>query len=46
MRNVRELLEKLASVGKVIFPEIMMVVENVQEPGRLADLVAANPGLR
>ncbi|MEK7312876.1 MAG: endopeptidase La [Deltaproteobacteria bacterium] len=46
MRNVRELLEKLASVGKVIFPEIMMVVENVQEPGRLADLVAANLGLK
>ncbi len=46
MRNVREVLERLASMGKAIFPEIMMVLENVQEPGRLADLVAANLGLK
>ncbi|VAW36500.1 ATP-dependent protease La Type I [hydrothermal vent metagenome] len=46
MRNVREVLERLASLGKVIFPEVMMVLENVQEPGRLADLVAANLGLK
>ena len=45
MRNVRDLLEKLSSLGKVVFPEIMMVLENVKDPGRLADLVAANLGL-
>jgi ATP-dependent Lon protease len=45
-RNVRELLEKLASFGKAIFPEVMMVIENIQDPGRLADLVAANLGLK
>lgn len=45
MRNVRDLLEKLSSLGKMVFPEMMMVLENVSDPGRLADLVAANLGL-
>lgn len=46
MRNVREQLEKLASIGKVVFQEVMMVIDNIQEPGRMADLVAANLGLK
>ncbi len=45
MRNVRDLLEKLSSLGKMVFPEMMMVLDNVEDPGRLADLVAANLGL-
>ncbi|MEK7829311.1 MAG: LON peptidase substrate-binding domain-containing protein, partial [Deltaproteobacteria bacterium] len=46
MRNVKEQLEKLASLGKTISPEIMMIIETVNEPGRLADIVAANLGLK
>ena len=46
MRNVREQLEKLASLGRVISPEIMMIIETINEPGRLADIVAANLGLK
>ncbi|HHL39312.1 MAG TPA: endopeptidase La [Deltaproteobacteria bacterium] len=46
MRTVREQLEKLSSLGKMISPEIMMVLENIHDPGRLADLVAANLGLK
>lgn len=46
MRNVKEQLEKLASLGKAISPEIMMIIETVNEPGRLADIVAANLGLK
>ncbi|OGP09035.1 MAG: endopeptidase La [Deltaproteobacteria bacterium RIFCSPLOWO2_12_FULL_43_16] len=46
MRNVREQLERLASLGKVISPEIMMIIESMNEPGRLADIVAANLGLK
>ncbi|MCK4846261.1 MAG: endopeptidase La [Deltaproteobacteria bacterium] len=45
MRNVREMIEKLAELGKVIFPEVMTVLENLRDPGRLADLVSANLGL-
>ena len=46
MRNVKEQLDKLISLGKAILPDIMVIVENVTEPGRLADLVASNLGLK
>jgi ATP-dependent Lon protease len=42
MRNARESLEKLSALGKVVLPEVMMVLDSVQDAGRLADLVAAN----
>jgi len=41
VRNIRESLEKAASYGKVISPEIMLFTSNVEDPGRLADLAAA-----
>jgi len=46
VRNVKGQLEKVVSLGKSILPDIMGVVENIEEPGRLADLVASNIGLK
>lgn len=46
IRAVRENLEKVVGLGKVLSPDILMVLEDVNEPGRLADLVAANLGLK
>jgi ATP-dependent Lon protease len=46
VRNVKGQLEKVVSLGKSILPDIMGVVENIEEPGRLADLVASNLGLK
>ena len=46
MRNVKEQIEKLVSFGKVILPDIMVVIENVDDPGKLADLAVANLGLK
>ncbi len=46
MRNVREQLEKIISLGKMISPDILMVLEDITDPGRLADLVASNLGLK
>ena len=46
VRSAREVLEKLTSIGKVVFPEVMMVLDNIQDPGRVADLIAANLGLK
>jgi ATP-dependent Lon protease len=46
MRAVRELIEKVISLGKVLTPDILMILEDVTEPGRLADLVASNLGLK
>lgn len=45
-RAVRENLEKVVSLGKVLSPDILMILEDVKEPGRLSDLVAANLGLK
>ena len=46
MRAVKEQLTKIVSLGKVISPEVLVIVENMQEPGSLADLVASNIGLK
>jgi ATP-dependent Lon protease len=46
MRNTKEQLEKLAAIGRTISPEIMMILEHLQDPGRIADLVASNLGLK
>jgi len=41
MRSVREVLEKIVSHGKILSPEILIVLDDVKDPGRLADLVAS-----
>jgi ATP-dependent Lon protease len=46
VRNVKGQLEKAVSLGKSILPDIMGVVENIEDPGRVADLVASNIGLK
>ena len=45
MKSVREQLEKVINLGKVLTPDILMVLEDIQEPGRLSDLVASNLNL-
>jgi ATP-dependent Lon protease len=42
MRNVREQLERIVSYGKFLSPDLMFVLESIDDPGRLADLVASN----
>lgn len=46
VRNVKEHLEKIISLGKMLSPDILMVLDDVGDPGRLADLVASNLGLK
>ncbi|MFY7992907.1 MAG: endopeptidase La [Bacteriovoracaceae bacterium] len=45
-RSVKENLEKVIAHGKVLSPDIMMVLEDIQDPGRLADLIASNLNLK
>ena len=45
MRNIREQLERVITLGKVLSPDILTVLEDIQEPGRLADLVSSNLNL-
>src|SRR4030043_152345 len=42
MRNVKEQLERIVSYGKFLSPDLMFIPESVDDPGRLADLVASN----
>ena len=42
MRNIREQLERIVSYGKLLSPDLMFILESVDDPGRLADLVASN----
>ena len=46
IRNARSGLEKASSLGKDIPPEVMILAANIDEPGRLADLIAANLELK
>jgi len=46
MRNVRALMEKAAGLGKNISPEVMAIVANLDDAGRLADLSASNLELK
>ena len=46
IRSAREGLEKLLGLGKVIMPDVLTVIENLDDPGRLADIIASNLGLK
>lgn len=45
MRNIHTQLDKIITQGKVLSPDILTVLEDINEPGRLADLVASNLNL-
>jgi ATP-dependent Lon protease len=46
IRNVRGLMEKATALGKNISPEVMAIIANLDDPGRLADLSASNLELK
>jgi len=46
IRNIRSGLEKASSLGKNIPPEVLIIAANMEDPGRLADLTAANLDLK
>jgi len=46
MKAVKEQLEKIINLGKMLSPDILIVVDEITEPGRLADLITSNLGLK
>ncbi len=46
IKNVKSKLEKVIALGKLISPDILLVLEDIKEPGRLADLIAGNLNLK
>jgi ATP-dependent Lon protease len=46
VRNVRSSMERSASLGKNISPEVLAIIANLDDAGRLADLSASNLELK
>ncbi len=46
MRSVREQTEKIMSLRGILSADLMMIINNIEDPGRLADLVGSNLRLK
>lgn len=46
IRNSKEQIEKIIALGRALSPDILLVLDDVSDPGRLADLIASNLGLK
>src|SRR5438034_277038 len=46
VRNVRGSMEKAANLGKNISPEVMVIISNFDDAGRIADLAVSNLELK
>ena len=46
MRSVKQTLEKAVALGKTLPQEVLVIAGNLDNPGRLADLVASNLDLK
>jgi len=46
IRFVKEQLAKAVSLGKPMLPDLLAVIETINVPGKLADIIVANLGLK
>ncbi len=46
IRSAKEHLEKIIAHGKMLSPDILLVLDEVTDPGRVADLIGSNLGLK
>jgi ATP-dependent Lon protease len=46
IRTAKEHIEKIIALGRVLSPDILLVLDDVTDPGKLADLIASNLGVR
>jgi len=46
VRSVRNQLEQAVALGRPISPEVMIIIANLEDPGRLADLIVSNLELK
>ncbi|MDD8012490.1 MAG: endopeptidase La [Acidobacteriota bacterium] len=46
IKNVRQKFEQAGKLGKSISNEILIIAENIEEPGKLADIIASNLELK
>src|SRR5271157_1115107 len=45
MRYIKEEMEKVVSMGRMISPDVLLVLDTIDEPGKFADVACANLGL-
>jgi ATP-dependent Lon protease len=46
MRNAREMSEKILTLKGVMSPDLLSILDSIEDPGHLADLIAANLRLK
>ena len=46
IRKAKEQLEKVVALGQMLSPDILLVLDDIHDPGRVADLIASNIGLK
>lgn len=46
IRTAKEHLERIIALGRPLSPDILLVLDDVTDPGRVADLVASNLGIK
>ncbi len=46
IRHAKEQLEKVIALGRMLSPDILLVLDDVSDPGRLADLIASHLNLK
>ncbi len=46
IRNAKESIEKMIAFGKALSPDILLVLDDVTDAGRVADLIASNLGIK
>ncbi len=46
IRQAKDQIEKIIALGRVLSPDILLVLDDVSDPGRLADLIASNLGIK
>jgi ATP-dependent Lon protease len=46
MRYVKEEMEKIVSMGRMVPADVLIVLDGIDEPGRFADIACANLGLQ
>ncbi|HRO65938.1 MAG TPA: endopeptidase La, partial [Pseudobdellovibrionaceae bacterium] len=46
IRSSKEQIERIIALGRPLSPDILLVLDDVTDPGRIADLIASNLGVK
>ena len=46
MRNIKGQLSEIVNLGSLVAPELLQIVDDMNDPGRLADLIISNIGMK